>query len=228
MNVNTARIVISGYAFDPNSDAFDPNSEKKEIGIQIDAFLEADIDTDKTEIDSIAQLSAIEAKLLKIGVRLNGLHHACTKLFSDGAWVVFVGRMPWNGKGSLPIVDSSLLGLVAIAFAHFYGVGHSITTTKFEDNYANVAFARQGVASPFKCTFPEVNLVRRKGEDEGHLFVPRFSAIWDFDQVELQDKDKAYRQWRFEKTCSELGCFKKDEQENEGLPPAKRVRFESK
>jgi hypothetical protein len=217
MEAITARIVISGYAFDPNS-------EQKEIGIQIDAYIEANMA--KTGVGALAQLDAIEAELLKIGVRVNRLNHACTHLFADGAWIVFAARVPYHEVGSPSVIDSTYLNLLATGFATYYGVKHIITWADFEDNYANVAFARRGVQLPLR-TFRGIPLRRREGEDEQHLFVPRFSVMHDHNHIDKKNQDKTYFEWKSgpkESEDKEDEKEKEEKEEKEGSPSAKRAR----
>jgi hypothetical protein len=196
----------------------DPNSEQKEIGIQIDAYIEANMA--KTGVEALAQLDAIEAELLKNGVRLNRLSHACTHLFADGAWIVFGARVPCHEAVSPSVIDSTYLNLLATGFATYYGVKHIITWADFEDNYANVAFARRGVKLPLR-TFAAIPLRRRQGEDEQHLFAPRFSVMYDNDRIDKKHQDDNYVEWK-------LGLKKSDDEEDkedkEDSPSAKRAR----
>lgn len=215
MNVNTARIVISGYAFDPNS-------EKKEIGIQIDAYINADMA--KTDVEDLARIDVIVAELLNIGVRLNRLDHACTHLFADGAWIVFGARVPCHEVVSPPVIDQCFLMRLANGFAHYYGVKHVITWADFEDNYANVAFARRGVILPRGRTFPVIPLRRREDEDEQHLFAPRASTMFDSNRIDKKDRDKTYLNW---KNGINNPDDKDGNEEKEGSPSAKRARAEA-
>ena len=212
MEVITARIVISAYAFNPNSD-------QKEIAIQIEAYLDADMA--KTEVEALANTTVIEAELLKIGARVNRLSHACTDLFSDGALITFGARVPWNGEGSFPIIDSFFLNLLTIGLANFYGVGASITWSIFEYNLANVSFARRGVQLPIPRTFPENRLWRRKEEGEQHLFIPRVSIMFDSRRVNRKNQDKTFFEWKYSIEESE---DKKGGEDKQASPSAKRAR----
>jgi hypothetical protein len=201
MNVNTARFIISAYAYDPSS------SEKK-IGIQIEAYLDADMTS--TEVEALGQFNPTHLGIFKHS-------HASTMLFSDGALVTYGAQVIWDEADTPPIVDASLLNLLAIALAKHYGVSEIITIARFEDNYANVAFARRGVENPVTRTFSAITRPRRDGEDS-HLFTPSFAVMYDHGDVHKRDKDRKYFDWKFGVK------FTDDKEDDESSPSAKRSR----
>jgi hypothetical protein len=213
MNVNTARFVISAYAYSPAL-------TMKKIGIQIEAYLDADMDN--TEVDALGQFNPTGLGLLEHS-------HASTMLFSDGALVTYGAQvvMMLDEGDTLPIVESSLLNLLAIALAKYYGVADIITNAKFGDNYANVAFARRGVENPVTRTFSGVDRHRRDGKDS-HLFVPSVAIMYDHGEINTRNNDRMFFDWKFgikfvdDKEDNKED--KKDKEDDEPSPSSKRAR----
>jgi hypothetical protein len=211
MNVNTARFIISAYAYDPSS------SEKK-IGIQIEAYLDADMTS--TEVEALGQFNPTHLGIFKHS-------HASTMLFSDGALVTYGAQVIWDEADTPPIVDASLLNLLAIALAKHYGVSEIITIARFEDNYANVAFARRGVENPVTRTFSGVDRHRRDGKDS-HLFVPSVAIMYDHGEINTRNNDRMFFDWKFgikfvdDKEDNKED--KKDKEDDEPSPSSKRAR----